>query len=225
MSDLPDNDLLAAEYVLGTLEGDERREAERLLATDPAFARSVTVWQQRLTPLAAQVTPAAPPAHLWGRIEANIPSPATADILPFRRRVRFWQGTTVAALAIAASLAAFIVLHQPEPQRVAVLSPMSGGAPVLMAAAERNGALIVQPTASITVPTDKDLELWALPKGETKPHSLGVFPPSGRQLTAELAPDTQLLVSLEPKGGSPTGQPTGPVLYGGWLTTIQLPRG
>ena len=136
MSDLPDNDLLAAEYVLGTLEGDERREAERLLATDPAFARSVTVWQQRLTPLAAQVTPAAPPAHLWGRIEANIPSPATADILPFRRRVRFWQGTTVAALAIAASLAAFIVLHQPEPQRVAVLSPMSGGAPVLMAAAE-----------------------------------------------------------------------------------------
>ena len=75
------------------------------------------------------------------------------------------------------------------------------------------------------MPTDKDLELWALPKGETKPHSLGVFPPSGRQLTAELAPDTQLLVSLEPKGGSPTGQPTGPVLYGGWLTTIQLPRG
>jgi anti-sigma-K factor RskA len=94
-----------------------------------------------------------------------------------------------------------------------------------MATAERNGALIVQPTASITVPTDKDLELWALPKGETKPRSLGVLPPSGRQLTAELAPDTQLLVSLEPKGGSPTGQPTGPVLYGGWLTTIQLPRG
>ena len=225
MSDLPDNDLLAAEYVLGTLEGDERREAERLLTTDPAFARSVAIWQQRLTPLAAQVAAAAPPADLWQRIEANILPAATPDILPFRRRVWFWQGTTVAALAIAASLAAFIVLRQPEPQRVAVLSPMTGGAPVLMATAERNGALIVQPTASITVPTDKDLELWALAKGETKPRSLGVFPPSGRQLTAELAPDTQLLVSLEPKGGSPTGQPTGPVLYGGWLTTIQLPRG
>ena len=102
---------------------------------------------------------------------------------------------------------------------------MTGGAPVLMATAEANGALIVQPTASITVPTDKDLELWALSKGETKPRSLGVLPPSGRRLTAELAPDTQLLVSLEPKGGSPTGQPTGPVLYGGWLTAIQLPRG
>ena len=91
MSDLPDIDLLAAEYVLGTLEGDERREAVRLLATDPAFARAVAVWQQRLTPLVAQVAPAAPPADLWGRIEANILPPVTADVLPFRRRVRFWQ--------------------------------------------------------------------------------------------------------------------------------------
>jgi anti-sigma-K factor RskA len=132
----------------------------------------------------------------------------------------------MAALAIAASLALFIVLRQPgEPQRIAVLSPISGGAPVLTATAGRHGALIVQPTVSIGVPLDKDLELWALPQGETKPRSLGELPPSGRQLVAELAPNTQLLVSLEPKGGSPTGQPTGPVLYGGWLTTIQQPRG
>ena len=64
-----------------------------------------------------------------------------------------------------------------------------------------------------------------LPQGETKPRSLGVLPPSGGSLAAPLAPNTQLLVSLEPKGGSPTGQPTGPVLYGGWLTTMELPRG
>jgi anti-sigma-K factor RskA len=96
---------------------------------------------------------------------------------------------------------------------------------VLMATAERTGELVVRPTASITVPSDKDLELWALPQGETRPRSLGVLPASGRQLTAPLAPNTQLLVSLEPKGGSPTGQPTGPVLYGGWLTTIDLSRG
>lgn len=225
MSDLPDNDLLAAEYVLGSLEGDERREAERLLASDPAFARSVAAWQQRLTPLASKVPLVAPPAELWERIEANIAPPATADVRPFRRRVQFWQGTTVGALAIAASLAAFIVLHQPEAQRVAVLSPLAGGAPVLTATAEPGGTLVVQPTTAITVPGDKDLELWALPKGETRPRSLGVLPASGRQLVAQLAPNTQLLVSLEPKGGSPTGQPTGPVLYGGWLTTIEAPRG
>jgi anti-sigma-K factor RskA len=224
MSDEPDRDLLAAEYVLGSLEGEERSEAERLLAIDPGFARLVAAWQQRLTPLAAHIAPVAPPAELWRRIEAGI-GPATDSVLPFRRRVRFWQATTVGALAIAASLAAFIVLRQPEQPRVAVLSPLAGGAPVLMATAERGDTLVVRPTAAITVPADKDLELWALPQGETRPRSLGVLPVSGRQLTASLAPNTQLLVSLEPKGGSPTGQPTGPVLYGGWLTTIELPRG
>jgi anti-sigma-K factor RskA len=139
--------------------------------------------------------------------------------------VRVWQTATAAALAIAASLAAFIVLRQPEQPRVAVLSPLSGGAPVLMATAETSGRMLVRPTVSIPVPAGKDLELWALAQGETKPYSLGVLPASGRQLTARLAPNTQLLVSLEPKGGSPTGQPTGPVLYGGWLTTVELPRG
>ena len=225
MSDQPDTDLLAAEYVLGSLEGEERLAAERLAETDATFARSVAAWQHRLMPLAAQVPPVTPPADLWRRIEADILPSTTAEILPFRRRVRFWQGTTGAALAVAASLAAFIVLHQPKPQNVAVLSPVSGGTPVLIATTGRNGILVVQPTAPITVPAGKDLELWALPQGQTKPRSLGVLPPSGRQLVAELASNTQLLVSIEPKGGSPTGQPTGPLLYGGSLMTVGARRG
>jgi len=225
MSGEQDRDLLAAEYVLGSLEGDERREAERLLSVDPAFAHSVSAWQQRLTPLAAQVAPVAPPADLWRRIERGIAPAATVAISPFRRRARFWQATTAGALAIAAALAAFMVLRQPEQTRVALLAPLAGGPPVLMARVERGDGLVVRPTTSIAVPTDKDLELWALPQGETKPRSLGVLPPSGRQLTAQLAPGTQLMVSLEPKGGSPTGQPTGPVLYAGWLTNIEIPRG
>ena len=225
MSDEPDRDLLAAEFVLGSLENRERAEAERLLAADPAFARSVAVWQQRLTPLAAHVAPVVPPVDLWRSIEASIDPPVPTNVMTFRRRVRFWQATTAGALAVAASLAAFLVLRQPEQLRVAMLAPVSGGAPVLMATAEGAGELIVRPTVSISVPTDKDLELWALPQGETKPRSLGVLPPSGTSLATSLALNTQLLVSLEPKGGSPTGQPTGPVLYGGWLTTIELPRG
>ena len=82
MSDEPDRDLLAAEFVLGSLEGAERGEAERLLAADPAFARSVAAWQQRLTPLAAHIAPVAPPAGLWRSIEASIDPPATANIRP-----------------------------------------------------------------------------------------------------------------------------------------------
>ena len=226
MSERQDRDLLAAEFVLGALEGDDRREAERLLAADPGFARSVAEWQQRLTPLATQVAPVVPPADLWRTIETRIDPPAL-PVQPrsVRGQARFWRAATGAALAIAASLALIVITRQPELRSVAVLTPIAGGAPTLTAALSRGGELVVRPANSITVPRDKDLELWQLPQGETKPRSLGVLPPSGTVMQASLAPNTQLLVSLEPKGGSPTGQPTGPVLYGGWLTTVELPRG
>jgi anti-sigma-K factor RskA len=223
MSDAPDRDVLAAEYVLGTLEGDDAQEAARLLRDDPAFAALVRAWESRLTPLAQMVEPVAPPSALWDRIEAATAaaSPiATVIPLPVRRRLRIWQASTGVALAIAASLAAFIVLRPlPEP-RVAVLAPLSNGVPVLLATADPDGTLSVRPNGTIAVPSDRDLELWAVAAGETRPRSLGVLPAGGRQLVASLPAGTQLLVSLEPRGGSPTGQPTGPVLYGGRLVAV-----
>lgn len=218
MSDQEDLDALAAEYALGCLDLDDMKAAERRLAEDPVFARAVAAWERRLTPLAATVAPIEPPVDLWERISAAT-EPPRDNVVPLRR-VRFWQATTAGAMAIAASLAVFMVLRPPEPARVAILAPMAGGTPVLLATTERNGRLIVRPNGAISVPGDRDLELWALAKGETKPRSLGVLPAEGRQLVASLAPDTQLLVSLEPRGGSPTGQPTGPVLYGGTLTAV-----
>jgi anti-sigma-K factor RskA len=68
-------------------------------------------------------------------------------------------------------------------------------------------------------PAGHDYELWALPKGGN-PVSLGVLPAEGtstRVLTmiqkAALASSSQLAVSIEPPGGSPTGQPTGEVVF------------
>ena len=220
MSDAPDYDLLAGEYVLGTLDGDAAADAARLLATDPAFAAAVRAWEERLAPLAAAVPPVAPAPQLWDRIAATTTG---ADIVPLvpRRRLRAWQAGTGVAFAVAASLAAFIVLREPALPRVAVLAPTAGGVPVLVATVAANGTLTVRPDGAIAVPGDRDLELWALAEGETRPRSLGVLPAGGRQLAAALAPGTQLLVSLEPRGGSPTGQPTGPVLYGGRLAALE----
>jgi anti-sigma-K factor RskA len=68
-------------------------------------------------------------------------------------------------------------------------------------------------------PAGSDYELWALPKGRA-PVSLGVLPAEGatsRTLTAiqkeALASSSQVAVSIEPRGGSPTGQPTGDVVF------------
>jgi anti-sigma-K factor RskA len=81
--------------------------------------------------------------------------------------------------------------------------------------------MTVKVVGAAAVPAGKSLELWMLPDGSA-PKSLGVIPGSGvgRVLLPAL-PDIALArvpalaVSLEPAGGSPTGAPTGPVLYTG----------
>src|SRR5262249_26562029 len=63
-------------------------------------------------------------------------------------------------------------------------------------------------------------ELWALPGEGAAPVSLGLMPQTGRgtlQLSEAqrlaLSRSRQIAISLEPWGGSPTGAPTGPVMY------------
>jgi anti-sigma-K factor RskA len=158
---------------------------------------------------------------LWDRIERSIGAPAAAN----ENRPGLWRVAALAASAVAAGLAAFIALRPPAPAgvapEVAVMLPASGGAPVLVAVAQPNGGFLVRATAAIPVASDRDLELWAMRAGATKPEALGVIPPAGRTVAPGLQEGTQLLVSLEPKGGSPTGQPTGPVLYAGKLTRYE----
>lgn len=215
MSEALDLDLLAAEYVLGSLDTEQTQIAERLLIEDPAFESAVETWQRRLTPLAAMVASAEPPADLWYRIAAST-AETDSNVVPLRR-LRFWQACTAGAIAIAASVSTFVVLRQPVLPTVAILTPITGSTAALLATSTSRSDLWVRPSGPISVPDSRDLELWAVASGETRPLSLGVLPISGRHLAANLATDTQLLVSLEPRGGSPTGQPTGPVVYSGRL--------
>ena len=239
MSDEPDDhELTAGAYVLGVLEPEEAHEVEQQAEQNPALAGSIETWRARLAPLATAVRPVAPPPQLWRRIETTLgfaagpaaaaePVPVLATPSPslkrLRSRVRFWRFATVGALALAAAFAGVAyVEHRAPPQFTASLLPANAPKPVFLARLEPDGALLVRPLANVPVQSGKDLELWALPEGAKAPRSLGVLPAIGRRLTVHgLRPaGTQLLVSLEPPGGSPTGAPTGPVLYGGTLEQL-----
>ncbi len=214
MSDLPDprpEDTLAAEYVLGTLDAATAEAARLRAETDPVFAAEIRFWEARLAPLATLAPQAPPPEGLLTRIESSV--------FP-RQRPNWWRATAVGSLAIAASLAAFILLRSPAPPDIAVLTAYGGQTPVLIALARPDGSLLVRPNAAVPHPPDHDLQLWALAAGATRPASLGLIQAGGRTVPPGLARGTTLLVSLEPKGGSPTGQPTGPVLYGGRLDRL-----
>ena len=73
--DAPDTDVLAGEYVLGTLDPDERAAAHNLISADAAFAAKVKVWERRLGELHLMVEPIEPEGDVWPRIKARLPEP------------------------------------------------------------------------------------------------------------------------------------------------------
>ena len=68
-----DTDLLVGEYVLGTLESDERTKLEEIAAREPTVAAAVMVWERRLAPLHELIVPVAPPETIWPEIEKQLP--------------------------------------------------------------------------------------------------------------------------------------------------------
>ncbi len=77
-------------------------------------------------------------------------------------------------------------------------------------------------------PAGRAFELWGLAPGDAAPVSLGVMPPGATSITIEhpaVLPRTgmQIMISVEPPGGSPTGKPTGKVVYFGRLERVGPP--
>ena len=223
-------DLLAAEYVLGTLDAADRASVEREAEGNPALRDAIAAWERRLAPLAAIGQAVAPPEALWSRIESSAwgvgmigATPAAQDqTVPGRGRgaARWWQAGTAVGFALAAGLAGFAVLRPPapRPEVTALLQLGKPGSSVFVVETTPGGGLKVTPVGNVHIAADRSLELWLLKSGAKAPRSIGLLPAGG----VELAPGTvqkgvsgQILVSQEPRGGSPTGLPTGPVLWGG----------
>ncbi len=224
--------LVAGEYVLGTLPPDEVARVALEAGSDPLLAGAIADWERRLLPLAALAPPVGPPGDLWPRIEASAHGEGSVAVLRLRQRPRdaarlgVWRGVAAAGFVLAAGIAGVAILsRQPAagPVQVAALSPIGAKPAAFVIEAQRDGALSVRPLAPETVPTGRDLELWSLSAGDTVPHPLGVLPAGGLRLAAGAIPAgrVQILVSLEPTGGSPTGLPTGPVLYGGAIVRTE----
>ncbi len=236
MSDSPatppeDWEALAAELALGVLSGQELADAEGLEAREPAFRRLVEAWRLRLAPLALAVQPVVPPSVLWSLIEARLPGgrPAEAPglVQQLTHRLKIWRMATatlaLAAVALAVLVAMPGILRPPAPERfVAVLGEGAQSPQFLVTVDLGKQVVSIVPVAQIGSPSG-DFELW-LVKGEQAPKSLGLISASdGRKLAVgdlaqpALLKGGLLAISLEPKGGSPTGAPTGPVIYTGPL--------
>lgn len=227
--------ILVAEYVLGLLDAAEHERVGRRIAAEPELAAELRLWQSRLSGLDAEFSETTAPGGVLQRVEARLfPEPAGAVRTGgWWNSLAVWRGLAAGSLAVAVAAVGF-ALVQPQPldpeafatQLVAALQAQEGSG-VEFVALYNPGTGEVRLTAlSGEAVPDRDYELWYI-RGDEPAVSMGVIPVDqrteielGPEAQAKFEPGTVLAVTLEQKGGSPTGAPQGPVVAAGPATPI-----
>lgn len=232
MSD-PDDDPVAAEYVLGTLDDVELAAFEARRRADPSLELAIEAWERRFGPLCEAAPEIAPPPHLYPALIARLFGPtntrevaALSDFRDLKRSLWRWRSATAACAALAASLLTWIALAPASKQDqkfVAVLQKDAGSPAVLLDVDIGARKLTIRPV-SAEEPANKSYELWLISPSVGAPRSLGTLAPRGITLASLTPYDPATItgatyaVTLEPAGGSPTGAPSGPPVLTGRLT-------
>ena len=221
-----DDDILAAEVALGLLDGGEAEAARRRVAADPALASRVEWWRDRFEALAEER--AEPSASLWPSIDARLPRNDNSAA-----QVRRWQAAAFAATLVAVVLGSSLALR-PGPAPVAP-SVAPAAAPLLLASLTGEGGVVAtvaydRAAARLTVVPasidthEHDAELWIIPAGGIA-RSLGTIDAAHSITTAARADARGLIgtgatlaITLEQRGGSPTGKAQGPVIASGIIS-------
>lgn len=213
---------LAADYAIGLMAPAARRRFEQLLAEDRDLQAELAGWQETLVTLTEPVAEEPVPARVWERIVARI-EPQQLHVPP-PLRVRGWLRAVALAAAVVLAIGIGMLYTADEAHYSAILVSTDNQPAVKIQAHAQY--LQVQPLKLASAPAHRSMQLWAIP-ANGKPVSLGLMPVGGegrimldesqRKLLGE---PIALAISLEPEGGSPTGQPTGPVLYHGQVVTL-----
>ncbi len=232
----------AAEYALGTLDPSERERISRARFTDTELDNLIIAWELRLTPLNDQVAEAIPSDHVFSHIEAQLDAAErqtakTAEIdvqtnhaekliQQLQQRIRRWQWSAVSGFGLAAAFMGLWIMAVPQTAPpiepfVAVFQQDDQQPAFLMSVDLNSRVMKIQPVNAQGVP-GKTYQLWikADSLGPT-PQSLGLLQTVNSATVKQLNDfDPELLrkaifgISVEPEGGSPTGQPTGPAIHG-----------
>ncbi|MGE8178095.1 MULTISPECIES: anti-sigma factor domain-containing protein [unclassified Pseudomonas] len=213
---------LAADYAIGLMPAAARRRFEQLLLDDAELRVELAKWQESLASLNEPLVEVPVPDRVWTAINARI-EPQELHV-PAKRPFWNWLRVTVAVCSLLVAVTLGILYNRDSSQYSATL--LSASAQPALRIKAHDDYLQVEPLALATVAPGHSLELWAVP-ADGKPISLGVIPAGGKgrvalseKQHALLGKPIALAVSLEPEGGSPTGQPTGPVLYQGALAGL-----
>ncbi|MBL5884363.1 anti-sigma factor [Lelliottia aquatilis] len=204
------DDALAAEYALGTLRGNARLRFQKRLMHERDLAERVARWETMFSTLDSHLKPVQPPESVWKKIAINLPAQPTV------RRNRPYLGWMAAAGLAAVALVTWYTTREPELTPLVVLNDTQQHGQWVVSADSQRQQLSLTPLRPAALTPNSSLQLWLIPAGGT-PVSLGLLnsqaPTQVKLSHMTLAADAVIAISLEPQGGSPTGQPTGPVLF------------
>lgn len=228
-----DQDASAGEYVLGLLDPAAAPQIEQQLRSEPAMRAAVARWRERLLELDGTVLDVPPSSSLWARIEASLSGQPSAAARAIPRSgvlqglwgsLPVWRtaGLAGAALSAALALALLVVPRTAQPVVIAVLLSSDAKPGAIVEVFDGNRTVVV-PLVEIPVPEGRALQVWTLPDPAKGPVSLGLLPAAQRaSLDGHALPsprqDQLYEITLEPRSGSPTGRPTGPILFKGFAT-------
>ena len=231
MTEHDDLDMQIAEFVLGTLPADQRHALHAQREQDPALDARILQWEERLVGMIDDVEPVQPGPELFAQIERALnqqeaqptQSSHTASVVTLRRQVNLWRWSTAMASAAALVLMAVLTFQTTStPESVVAVFQHDDQQPAFMLTVDlQNRQLNIRPVTAEAQP-GKSYQLW-IKSDELgpNPRSVGVL---GDQMQVDQGAlkqyDPALLrgatfgISLEPAGGSPTGQPTSPAIHG-----------
>lgn len=223
LQDIPEDEALAAEYVLRLLDADAEQAFAARLQTHPDLRAHVQFWEAELATMAMDLPEDTPSPSVRAKLVAELGGEA---VRPRRGWAwgRGWAWNWLAFPAMAAvALAAFLffspMLRGPafDPTHHATLISQDGGLHIEAGYAPDGNLFKVIPEQGRPA-TGRDFELWVIGADAPAPVSLGVIP-ADRESLFEITPEIAALidggtlaVSDEPAGGSPTGAPTGAIL-------------
>jgi anti-sigma-K factor RskA len=228
-----DDDFAAAEYALGTLDASERATLAARRLREAELDEAIQGWEARLAPLAEAAPEIEPPRDLFPAIEARIrgaspDAPANATVVALERGIRRWRAAAIAASLVAALLAVGFVAREtsrtsPPHEYVAILQKDAGSPAFEVTVNLDKQELSVRPVAA-QAPPGKSYELWLI-DAKLGARSLGVVGDTSRatNLSAydpSVVAGATYAVTVEPPGGSPTGQPSGAPVFVGKLVPV-----
>jgi len=212
---------LAADYVLGTMRGAARRRLARWRSGSAELDGYCIFWEERLMPLMHRLEPMKPPPAVWPRIQARLAiRPASRE----RARLRLLAWAASVLLIAAGGIVFYWLRFGAAPAIESATISARGGGPIwdirIVGRLEASERLAIRTGRGASPPAGRAYELWALPKN-AMPVSLGVLPVVEGSTVRSLTPTQRqalalaenVAVSIEPPGGSPTGQPTGAIAF------------